>query len=65
MNQDPLENLTTLKRNIYQELNNEFTTREAMIIAETRGMNERTLKRFLNDKTFFKRIKQGIYEKLV
>ncbi len=62
-NSNPLENLSADKKNLYDALPDTFTTKQGVQLAFIHGIKERTLKRFLNDKGFFEKIKQGEYSK--
>ena len=62
-NSNPLENLSADKKNLYDALPDTFTTKQGMQLAFIHGIKERTFKRFLNDKAFFEKIKQGEYSK--
>ncbi len=64
-NRNPLDKLTASKKKFYEELPDIFSTSEGLIIAEKNKINERTVKRFFNQKEFFRRINRGEYEKLI
>ena len=57
--------MSELKKKIYNALPGEFFTGDAVIIAQENGMPERTVKRWLNEKSYFKRMRQGEYQKLI
>lgn len=59
----PIDRLTDEKRKFYDVLPQEFSTEEAMTAAAQVKMPERSMKRFLSDRTFFRHIKQGLYGK--
>lgn len=61
---DPLGALTEQKKKIYSLLPSEFTTDKAVNVAIDNGFSERSMKYFLNERTYFKRLKQGEYGKL-
>jgi hypothetical protein len=62
-NSNPLENLSADKKNLYDALPETFTTKQGMQLAFIHGIKERTFKRFLNEKQFFEKTKQGEYSK--
>jgi hypothetical protein len=51
------------KQALYEALPARFTTEEGLRIAESKGVAERTFKRFIHDKGLFKHVKWGEYEK--
>ena len=58
--------LTTLpqeKQQLFSELGQEFSTAEAMEAGADVGMNERTIRRFLQDTQLFKKVSHGNYLK--
>lgn len=58
--------LTTLpqeKQQLFSELEQEFSTAEAMEVGTDLGMNERTIRRFLQDAEIFKKVSHGNYLK--
>lgn len=61
-NCNPLDELNEKQRRIYNELPISFPTSEAIEVASTHGMSERTLKDWLKS-NFFKHISHGQYEK--
>ncbi|MBE0637547.1 MAG: DUF3987 domain-containing protein [Bacteroidales bacterium] len=63
LNNTPIEGLDQRKREIYLKLPDEFKTDTALRIAEQFEYSERSLKYFLNDRTFFDRIEHGKYKK--
>jgi hypothetical protein len=63
LNNSPIEGLDQRKRAIYEALSETFTTSEAVNIANRTDYSERALKDFLNDRTFFAKIKHGVYKK--
>lgn len=60
---NPVETLTFDKKQVFDSLPDEFTTEAGLIIANQKGMNERTFERFLTDERYFIRIKHGQYTK--
>ena len=62
-NSNPVENLSADKKNLYDALPDTFTTKQGMQLAFIHGIKERTFKRFLNEKGFFEKTKQGEYSK--
>ena len=62
-NSNPLENLSADKKNLYDTLPETFTTKQGLQLAFIHGIKERTFKRFLNEKEFFEKTKQGEYSK--
>lgn len=56
--------LSGIKKDIYRQLPGEFLTNQAVEIIKGFDMSERSLKRWLNEKNYFKRIKHGQYQKL-
>jgi len=62
-NASPLDRLPTDKQNLYVALPDTFKTNAGVQVAETRGMAERTFKRFLSNKELFNNPKHGEYEK--
>lgn len=63
LNNSPVEGLDTRKKEFYQKLPGTFTTDQAVKIAFNNEFPERTLKRFLNDFTFFEKLERGKYKK--
>ncbi len=55
---------TEVQRNFYNELPNKFTKSDANKIAEKLAIPARTLSNWLNDKTIYKRVEHGKYEKV-
>lgn len=53
------------KQALYEALPAKFKTEEGWRIAESRGIAERTFKRFLQDRDLFKHVKWGEYEKQI
>ncbi|MFW6275137.1 MAG: DUF3987 domain-containing protein [bacterium] len=62
-NADPLESLPKNKKLFYKSLPDICKKADANNLAGKFNMSEATVKRFLNDKNFFEKIKTGIYEK--
>ncbi len=59
-----LKALPKNKQQLFNELEQRFTTADAMEIGLDLGIAERTIKRFLQDTQLFKKAKHGNYEKL-
>ncbi|MFM7358922.1 MAG: YfjI family protein [Sediminibacterium sp.] len=64
-NSDPLEKLSMIKKNIYSELPDEFSTNEGVIIATKYGMPERTFKNWLKSFEYFSHLNHGKYRKII
>ena len=64
-NTNPLENLPSDKQKLYEALPESFKTEIGLQIALNLGFAERTFKRFITEKEFFKCVSYGIYEKLI
>jgi hypothetical protein len=62
---DPLSNLNELKRTIYDNLAKEFKTSEAIAFGETLNYSKRSVNSFLKDRTLFKKLEHGFYEKKI
>ncbi|WP_157961139.1 DUF3987 domain-containing protein [Lutibacter citreus] len=62
-NINPLEELTINKKELYNSLDSNFTTVQALKQAAFYKINERALFRFLKNRTLFKKEKQGLYSK--
>ncbi len=65
LNNSPVEGLDQRKRAIFESLGETFTTNDAVIIASKMDYSERAVKEFLNDRTFFNKIKYGHYKKII
>ena len=52
------------KKRLYLELPDEFSTAEGQEIAKRFGFPERTYKRFINDRRYFKHLSRGKYGKI-
>jgi hypothetical protein len=66
--QNPAEYLETLnqnKKDFYKTIADKFTTAEALAIGLRFDFLERRIKEFLNDTILFKKIKHGMYEKII
>ena len=63
-NTNPLENLTTIQKELYNNLESKFNTQQAINEAKNLGIAESTLYRFLKNKTLFSKPKYGTYEKI-
>jgi hypothetical protein len=61
----PIDHLPENKQIIYRQLSTMFTTAQGVQLAIENAMPERTFKHWLNDKTLFKHIKQGEYQKII
>lgn len=61
---DPLENLSVKKRELYNLLPPNFTTKEGKEIAGKLDFPGRTFERFLANKKLFSKISRGNYEKI-
>lgn len=59
----PLDKLPSDKQALYTALPDTFKTSEGVQVAESRGMRERTFKRFLSNRDLFNNPKRGEYEK--
>ncbi len=64
-NKDPLAKLTLVKQELYDKLEETFSTGEGLIVAENLGIPERTFKAFLRNKELFVKPEYGHYEKLL
>lgn len=64
INSDPIDSLPENKRQIFEGLPKYFETKDAVAKAKHFDLSERSVKQFLSDKIFFKRIKHGHYEKM-
>jgi len=61
---NPIESLSKTKQVLYNRLDPNFTTEQAVKLGEAIGAGQRrTILRFLQDATFFKKVKHGQYEK--
>ena len=58
-----LKTLPQDKQQLFNELERQFTTAEAMELGTDLGMNERTIRRFLQDAEIFKKVSHGNYLK--
>lgn len=59
-----LLSLSSEKQALFNSLDNEFTTAEAVEVGAEKGLNEKAVKRLLNDVQLFKKIKHGNYTKI-
>jgi hypothetical protein len=59
-----IESLPEVKQLLYNELPGEFQTHQAVAIAATHDISERTAKRFIDNKELFAYIRHGHYKKL-
>lgn len=64
-NTNPLESLTKVQKELYDNLESKFTTEQASKQAEILEINERTLYRFIKNTNIFKKEKHGIYCKTI
>jgi hypothetical protein len=62
-NGSPIDNLTTIQKDLYNSLPQEFKTSTGIEIAGFYNVAERTFKRLLDNKTLFTKTKHGVYEK--
>ena len=60
-----LNKLPENKKRFYKALKRKFTTAEAIELGKTFDFQKRRLNDFLKEKYFFRRIKQGYYEKKI
>ncbi|WP_369765516.1 DUF3987 domain-containing protein [Flavobacterium sp. WC2429] len=59
-----LSTMTPDKQALFNGLDDEFTTAEAVEVGEALKLKERAIKRFLSDAQLFKKVKHGIYKKV-
>ncbi|MCC9138717.1 DUF3987 domain-containing protein [Pontibacter silvestris] len=64
-NEDPLDRYNKRKRELYEQLPQQFSTADGLRVAEQMDMPERTFKKFLTEKNLFTRPEHGRYEKLL
>lgn len=64
-NLNPVENLSSDKKNLYNMLPETFTTQQGVQLALIHGISARTFKRMLANKEFFEKNKQGEYTKIL
>jgi hypothetical protein len=62
---DPLSNLNELKRTIYNDLEKKFKTSDAVALGETLNYSKRSVNSFLKNRTLFKKLEHGFYEKKI
>ncbi|MCB0707445.1 MAG: DUF3987 domain-containing protein [Saprospiraceae bacterium] len=64
--ESPVNQLPIKQQSLYKALPEEFETGEAVKIGASKELElgERTVKRLLIDKTLFKKVRRGVYEKL-
>lgn len=62
---NPVTKLSKTKQELYNTLPELFLTADSLRIGKELGIPERNVKRFLNDSTFFYRIKHGEYGKII
>lgn len=62
---DPLNKLPLNKKNFYGKLSDNFETNQAVEVGKECGSSEATVKRWLRDKTLFKWLSHGKYEKVL
>ncbi len=65
VDENPIDNLSDQKQQVYGELPSTFHTNEAWLVAEKHGMSRSTFDRFLKRKGVFKKIEHGTYMKLL
>ena len=63
-NKTYLDTINHDKRQLYDALNETFSTNEATARAEMLKLSEKTARRFISDKRLFKKIQHGIYKKI-
>jgi hypothetical protein len=61
----PLDELDEVKQAVYDALPEEFKRSEAILVADSKGMKERTADRFIKDRRYFRKKSQGVYAKLL
>lgn len=61
----PLDELDEVKQSVYDALPEAFKRSEAIPIADSKGMKERTADRFIKDRRYFRKKSQGVYAKLL
>lgn len=61
---NPIKHLNQQKQDLYNALENKFSTKEGFKTAQEFSMEYKTYERFIGKKDLFKREKQGIYTKL-
>lgn len=64
LNEPPSEKLPELQKTVFNSLPDTFKTSEGLAVAARYDFPERTFMEFLRDKSIFKKIKHGEYEKL-
>lgn len=64
LNEPPSEKLPELQKTVFNALPDLFKTSEGLAVAAKYNFPERTFMEFLKDKSIFKKIKHGEYEKL-
>lgn len=64
-NINPLNRLSKIQKQFYENLNTRFTTKEALTEAKRINLNERTLYRFLKNTRYFLKENHGIYVKYI
>lgn len=61
--ESPVNTLSPNKKAFYTELPESFTRKTAVGVGNALGLGESTVKRFLNETKFFKKLSRGTYEK--
>lgn len=62
--EDPVDELTQDKREIYEALKPEFTKSDGEKIATAKGMSKRSFSRFVRNESLFERLTRGVYAKI-
>jgi len=65
INKCPLDDLPKNKLEFYENLSDPFKTKQAIELGKSFSLEERAVKRMLNEKSLFQRIGHGNYEKLL
>lgn len=63
LNENPLDNLTKDKVDLYEALDDVFKTKDGVELAKTFNLSERTAKTFFNKKDLFTHNQRGEYQK--
>lgn len=64
VNDNPLNKLSDIKKQVYKDLPSSFQTIEGWTVAEKHGMTRSTYDRFLKNKGLFKKKEHGYYQKV-
>lgn len=62
-NRNPINELTSIQKQLYDNLDVKFNTQQALEKAKIIGITERTLYRFLKNESIFFKSKHGVYNK--